>query len=117
MNLPMQTSAELDSVIVVLTATGGCLLVSDSLRIDFAPRDPERFHALSRITGYNDYFGDQRSPQTPFLRDLGSLGLLVLYIRRLSEQLGRRQLNSDIYYYASETATSKCKGWIKVLRD
>ncbi len=115
---PSDADFELDSVIVVLTATGGCLLVSDSLRIDFTPFViPNVFTPYPASPGYNDYFEIKNLPRNSLLKIWDRWGLLVFTSDDYRNNWDAANLNSDIYYYILETATGKYKGWIKVLRD
>lgn len=115
---PSDADFGLDSVIVVLTATGGCLVVSDSLRIDFTPFViPNVFTPYPSSPGYNDYFEIRNLPRNSRLRIWDRWGLLVFTSDDYRNNWDAANLNSDTYYYILETLTGKYKGWIKVLRE
>lgn len=115
---PAEADYTLDSVFVVLTATGGCLVVSDSLRIDFTPFIiPNVFTPYPASPGYNDYFEIRNLPRNSSLKIWDRWGLLVFTSDDYRNNWDAANLNSDTYYFILETLNKKFKGWIKVLRD
>jgi hypothetical protein len=115
---PATTDWDLDSVVLTLTATGGCINVSDYLVIDFTPFViPNVFTPYPSSPGFNDYFVIDHLPAGTFLKIWDRWGKVVFTSDYYLNNWDAYGLKADVYYYVLETEEKSYKGWVQVLRD
>lgn len=115
---PSDADYALDSVILTVTTTGGCITVNDQLKIEFTPFViPNIITPNPNTPGYNDYFEIKNLPPHSQLKIWDRWGLLVFVTGYYRNDWDAALLKSDIYYYLLTLEDGKdYHGWVKVVR-
>ncbi|MFN8145741.1 MAG: gliding motility-associated C-terminal domain-containing protein [Bacteroidia bacterium] len=116
---PSEADFALDSVILTITATGGCITLTDQLKIEFTPFViPNVFTPYPNSPGYNDYFEIKNLPVNSKLKIWDRWGLIVYVTDNYRNDWDAALLKSDTYYYLLILEDNKeYHGWIQVIRD
>lgn len=116
---PSDADFGLDSILITVTNTAGCITVSDQFKIEFAPFIiPNVFTPFPNSPGFNDYFEIKNLPANSKLKIWDRWGLVVFVTDNYRNDWDAALLKSDIYYYLLTLENEKeYHGWIKVQRD
>lgn len=115
---PGTSDYTMDSVLLTVTSVGGCIIVTDYLRLDFTPFIiPNVFTPYPGSPGYNDFFVIANLPGNSELKIWDRWGMLVYESSDYLNNWDAAGLKDDTYYYILDTGLNTYKGWVKVIRE
>ncbi len=115
--VPSFTDLQQDSIVLTLTSTYGCKIVSDIMVIHFNDfLIPNVFTPYPNSPGYNDFFEIKGLPPDSRLKVWNRWGVLVYTSDNYRNDWDAAGLVSDVYYYVILTTKTEYHGWVEVIK-
>ena len=116
--IPSDADLELDSIILIVSTVGGCMIVTDSIIIDFTPfQIPNVFSPYPSSPGQNDYFVITDITPNSKLKVWDRWGEMVYTSEYYQNDWDAYGLKSGVYYYMFVAEGIEYKGWVQVMKD
>lgn len=106
-----------ESVYLVITTSGGCLVLTDSLKVEFSPFViPNVITPYPSSPGQNDYFVIKNIPPGTKLTIFNRWGLIVYKSESYRNNWDGSGLIADTYWYVINIEDKEYHGWIQLIR-